>query len=182
MQRLCDPQSNVSAHYVIDLDGTIYQLIAEEYRAWHAGVSFWGDITDINSASIGIELVNCGHEFGYTDFPVPQIDSFCILLADIYNRYNMPPSALVGHSDIAPTRKLDPGEKFPWSLLIQRKLSILPDFIKEIPGTPKNLNPQQTTDLLQKLSHFGYDITDKNAAIMAFYRRFGCLSPIMHNL
>ncbi len=117
LERLADPQSKVSSHYMIDEDGTIYRLVPEEKRAWHAGVAFWRGVRDVNARSIGIELVNPGHEFGYREFPAVQIDALIALLKDIASRYEIMPGSYVGHSDIAPTRKEDPGELFPWRRL-----------------------------------------------------------------
>jgi N-acetylmuramoyl-L-alanine amidase len=117
LQRLSDPESKVSAHYMIDEDGTIYRLVPEEKRAWHAGVAFWRGVRDVNARSIGIELVNPGHEFGYREFPVVQIDALIALLKDIATRHEIMPGNYVGHSDVAPQRKEDPGELFPWRRL-----------------------------------------------------------------
>ncbi len=117
LQRLTDPEAKVSSHYVIDEDGTIYRLVPEEKRAWHAGVAFWRGVRDVNARSIGIELVNPGHEFGYREFPAVQIDALIALLKDIASRYEVMPGNYVGHSDVAPTRKEDPGELFPWRRL-----------------------------------------------------------------
>lgn len=117
LKRLTDPQAKVSAHYVIDEDGTTYRLVPEEKRAWHAGVAFWRGVRDVNARSIGIELVNPGHEFGYRDFPAAQIDALLALLGDIARRHEIMPGNYVGHSDVAPLRKEDPGERFPWHRL-----------------------------------------------------------------
>lgn len=117
LQRLTDPQSKVSSHYMIDEDGTIYRLVPEDKRAWHAGLAFWRGVRDVNARSIGIELVNPGHEFGYREFPVVQLDALIALLKDIASRYEIMPGNYVGHSDVAPTRKEDPGELFPWRRL-----------------------------------------------------------------
>ena len=117
LQRLSDPEAKVSAHYMIDEDGTIYRLVPEDKRAWHAGVSFWRGIRDVNARSIGIELVNPGHEFGYREFPAVQIDALIALLKDMATRHEVMPGNYVGHSDIAPMRKEDPGELFPWRRL-----------------------------------------------------------------
>ena len=119
LQRLCDPQAEVSAHYLIEEDGRVFRLVPEERRAWHAGVSWWKGETDINSASIGIEIVNPGHEFGYRAFPEPQIDAVIGLLDDIRSRWTIANDRIVGHSDVAPDRKTDPGELFPWKRLAQ---------------------------------------------------------------
>lgn len=117
LERLSDPEAKVSAHYMIDEDGTIYRLVPEGKRAWHAGVSFWRGVRDVNARSIGIELVNPGHEFGYREFPVVQIDALLVLLRDIATRHDVLPGNYVAHSDIAPSRKEDPGELFPWRRL-----------------------------------------------------------------
>lgn len=115
--RLCDPDSKVSAHYVVDEDGSILRLVAEERRAWHAGKGGWQGETDCNTASIGIEIVNPGHEFGYRDFPDVQIDAVISLVSDIRSRWTIPDAGIIGHSDLAPERKQDPGERFPWKRL-----------------------------------------------------------------
>ena len=115
--RLSDPPSKVSAHYVVDEDGSILRLVAEERRAWHAGRGAWQGETDCNAASIGIEIVNPGHEFGYRDFPEPQIDAVISLISDIRTSWTIPYARIIGHSDLAPERKQDPGERFPWKRL-----------------------------------------------------------------
>jgi N-acetylmuramoyl-L-alanine amidase len=117
LARMCDPASQVSAHYMIDELGEVYRLVPEERRAWHAGVSFWKGETDINGCSIGIELVNPGHEFGYRDFSHIQTDKLEDLLTEIRGRWDIPDNRILGHSDVAPDRKQDPGEKFPWAKL-----------------------------------------------------------------
>lgn len=114
LTRLCDPESKVSAHYLVEEDGRIFALVPEERRAWHAGVSFWRGSTDINGLSIGIEVVNPGHEFGYRPFPGAQIEAVVTLLGDIRSRWTIPDARILGHSDVAPDRKEDPGELFPW--------------------------------------------------------------------
>ncbi|HEY1473271.1 MAG TPA: N-acetylmuramoyl-L-alanine amidase [Pseudolabrys sp.] len=118
LQRLCAPDSSVSSHYVVFEDGRIVQCVPEERRTWHAGVSSWAGESDINSCSIGIEIVNPGHEFGYSAFPLRQIAAVISICRSIITRRG-PISAdrILGHSDVAPLRKQDPGEKFPWDLL-----------------------------------------------------------------
>lgn len=111
---LCDPRSQVSSHYVVFEDGHVFQLVDESQRAWHAGRSFWRGVTDINSRSIGIEIANPGHEFGYRPFPDRQIEAVIGLCRSIFSRHFIPPHQVVAHSDIAPDRKEDPGELFPW--------------------------------------------------------------------
>nr|WP_281378543.1 N-acetylmuramoyl-L-alanine amidase [Brevundimonas lenta] len=115
--RLRDPEAKVSAHYVVDEDGAILRLVPEERRAWHAGRGVWQGETDCNAASIGIEIVNPGHEFGYRDFPEEQIDAVISLISDIRTRWTIPDARIIGHSDLAPERKQDPGELFPWKRL-----------------------------------------------------------------
>lgn len=117
LERLCDPGAKVSAHYTIDRDGTVYRHVPEDRRARHAGVSYWAGVRDVNSRSIGIEIVNPGHEFGYVPFAEPQIESVIALSQDILARHPIPASRVVGHSDVAPNRKQDPGELFPWNRL-----------------------------------------------------------------
>lgn len=127
LARLCDPEAKVSAHYVVDTDGRITQLVDESRRAWHAGESFWRGITDMNSASIGVEIVNPGHEFGYTPFPPAQIEAVYDLTRFIIKRRKMQPLwAPVGHAEIAPQRKQDPGELFPWKQLAAGGLGFWP--------------------------------------------------------
>lgn len=118
-ERLCDPESKVSAHYLIDKDGQIYQLVDDTHRAWHAGVSSWDGETDINSCSLGIELDNLGHTHGPESFSNGQIQALLSLLAELVNRYKIPPQRILGHSDVAPGRKIDPGPLFPWDILAQ---------------------------------------------------------------
>jgi N-acetylmuramoyl-L-alanine amidase len=120
LARLCAAESKVSSHYVVFEDGRIVQCVPEEKRAWHAGVSFWAGETDINSCSIGIEIVNPGHEFGYGDFPLRQIAATISLCRSIVTRRGpIGAERVLAHSDVAPSRKQDPGEKFPWALLFE---------------------------------------------------------------
>jgi N-acetylmuramoyl-L-alanine amidase len=117
LDRLRDPEAKVSSHYLVEEDGLVFRLVAEERRAWHAGVSFWRGRRNVNGDSIGIEIVNPGHEFGYRPFPEAQIESVIALVADIRTRWEIEDRDIVGHSDIAPSRKEDPGELFPWRRL-----------------------------------------------------------------
>ncbi len=114
---LCNPQSEVSCHYLVHEDGRIVQMVPEASRAWHAGVGSWAGEADINSRSIGIEIVNPGHSLGYPDFPPAQIASVIELCRSIAGRHEVPPERILAHSDTAPGRKADPGEKFPWATL-----------------------------------------------------------------
>ncbi|HEY0414398.1 MAG TPA: N-acetylmuramoyl-L-alanine amidase [Allosphingosinicella sp.] len=164
--RLREPAAKVSAHYVVAEDGQVLRLVAEEKRAWHAGRSWWRGVTDINSASVGIEIVNPGHEFGYRPFPEEQVDALIPLVAGIVARYAIRPAYVVGHSDIAPTRKEDPGELFPWARLARLGLAA------ERPT--RNLMDPRWTDggFLLALERFGYDVRDGKKAVVAFQRRF----------
>lgn len=164
--RLSDPEAKVSCHYLVAEDGTVLRMVDEEKRAWHAGQSWWRGVTDINSASIGIEIVNPGHEFGYRPFAEEQMDALVPLVADIVKRHDIPRANVVGHSDIAPARKQDPGELFDWARLAKLGLAL--------PRPTKNLMDPLWTDsgFLLALERFGYDVRNKDAAIMAFQRRF----------
>ncbi|MCP4329384.1 MAG: N-acetylmuramoyl-L-alanine amidase [Alphaproteobacteria bacterium] len=126
LDRLTDAETGVSAHYMIDEDGTVYRLVAEERRAWHAGRSCWAGEADINSRSIGIELVNPGHEFGYRPFPQAQIAALIDLAGEIIARHPIPRWRVLGHSDVAPSRKLDPGEMFDWPGLAAAGIGVWP--------------------------------------------------------
>jgi N-acetylmuramoyl-L-alanine amidase len=119
LARLRDPEAKVSSHYMVEEDGRVFRLVPEERRAWHAGVSFWKGRDDLNSASVGIEIVNPGHEFGYRPFPEAQIAAVTALVADVRGRWMIDDNRIVGHSDVAPERKDDPGELFPWKRLAE---------------------------------------------------------------
>ena len=166
IERLADPEFKVSAHYVVDEDGQVTRMVAEDKRARHAGVSHWRGITDVNSASIGIEIVNPGHDWGYRPFPEEQMESVIRLVSDIKERYGVTRGNVVGHSDVAPARKRDPGELFPWHQLARLRLAL--------PRPTKNLMDPEWTEggFLLALERFGYDVADRMAAIMAFQRRF----------
>jgi N-acetylmuramoyl-L-alanine amidase len=164
--RLRDPASKVSCHYLVAEDGNVLRMVDEDKRAWHAGRSHWRGVTDINSASIGIEIVNPGHEFGYRDFSEPQVNAVIRLVAGVKDRYSITRGNVVGHSDIAPTRKKDPGERFPWSKLARLRLAL--------PRPTKGLMDPHWNEasFLLALERFGYEVTDPRAAIRAFQRRF----------
>ncbi len=129
LERLCDTVAQVSAHYLVEEDGKIFQLVDETARAHHAGESFWRGERDNNSRSIGIELVNPGHEWGYRAFPDRQIEALIALSQSILSRHTIPQRNIVGHSDVAPSRKADPGELFPWSKLAQYGIGIAPPVV-----------------------------------------------------
>jgi len=150
IERLCDPQAKVSAHYCIEENGTICALVPEARRAWHAGVSWWRGERDINARSIGIELVNPGHEWGYRPFPEKQMAALIELAGDILTRHPIPKRNVVGHSDVAPARKQDPGELFDWRRLAGRGIGLWPDPI-DLPRGMKG------ADALGLLAHIGYD-------------------------
>ena len=166
LDKMTSKEGGVSAHYTVDEDGTIYRHVDEDRRAWHAGVSYWRGMTDLNSASIGIEIVNPGHEFGYRPFPDEQIASVIPLVADIKERHGISRGNVVGHSDIAPARKEDPGELFPWWELAKRRLAL--------PSPTRDLMDPFWTDagFLLALERFGYDVKDPEKAVIAFQRRF----------
>ncbi|MDE2073135.1 MAG: N-acetylmuramoyl-L-alanine amidase [Alphaproteobacteria bacterium] len=127
VERLCDPASQVSAHYTIDTEGTVFAHVPEALRAWHAGVSYWAGARGLNARSIGIELANPGHEFGYVPFPKAQIEALVDLADGIMSRHAIPAARVLGHSDIAPARKQDPGELFPWKGLADFGIGIWPE-------------------------------------------------------
>lgn len=164
--RLRDPEAKVSAHYVVEEDGSVLRLVPEDKRAWHAGRSHWRGLTDVNSASVGIEIVNPGHDHGYRTFRAEQIESVVQLVADIKARHGIGRGDVVAHSDIAPRRKRDPGEFFPWSKLARLRLAL--------PRPTRNLMDPMWSEggFLLALERFGYDVEDRMAAIMAFQRRF----------
>ena len=166
IDRLRDPAAKVSAHYLVAEDGAILRMVAEDKRAWHAGKARWRGIEDVNSASVGIEIVNPGHEFGYRPFMEEQIDALIPLVAGIKERHNITRGNVVGHSDIAPKRKQDPGELFPWNRLAKVRLA-LPR------PTQKLMDPLWSdAGFLIALERFGYDVSDRLAAVIAFQRRF----------
>jgi N-acetylmuramoyl-L-alanine amidase len=159
IRRLCDPTSKVSAHYVVEEDGTVNGLVNEENRAWHAGVSSWRGHTNINQRSIGIEIVNPGHEFGYRSFPEKQMESVTLLCQNILSRHKIPARNVIGHSDIAPARKQDPGELFNWQRLAQSGIGVWPQ--KCAAGMDADY-----------LAQYGYDLSNRASAITAFQRHF----------
>nr|WP_137676388.1 N-acetylmuramoyl-L-alanine amidase [Parerythrobacter lutipelagi] len=167
LERLCDPEASVSAHYLITEEGEVVRLVAEEKRAWHAGLSYWRGHKDVNSASIGIELDHPGHELGYREFSEAQIDALVPLLHRIVKEHDIPRANVVAHSDVAPARKIDPGELFPWDRLAEYGLCL---------PTPEKLEQGDPFDndasFYLALERFGYDITDGHKAVEAFQRRW----------
>lgn len=164
--RLCDPAAEVSAHYLVHRDGQLVQLVAEADRAWHAGQSFWRGERDLNSCSIGIEIGNPGHDWGYRPFPDGQMQAVLALVADIAGRQRIAPAAVLGHSDIAPARKADPGELFPWELLAARGLALAAPVV--VPADPGWSDARFAAEL----HRFGYAVADLRAATVAFQRHF----------
>ena len=161
LARLTDIEHEVSAHYLIEEDGRIFQLVPEAQRAWHAGVSYWRGYKGLNARSIGIELVNPGHNFGYRPFPELQMMALETLALDILARYPIPSRNVVGHSDIAPTRKNDPGELFDWRSLAAKGIGMWP--------ARAATGPRNVMDALETV---GYETLDYSRALAAFQRHF----------
>lgn len=158
LARLCDPAAKVSAHFLIGEDGTLYRLVAEDRRAWHAGAGAWRGGSDVNSRSIGIELQNPGHECGYRDFPAAQIDVLERLCRDLAAKHGIPSRNVIAHSDIAPGRKEDPGERFPWQALAKAGIGLWPR--ERVPDRGPILEPGKTHALIaavqEALGVYGY--------------------------
>jgi N-acetylmuramoyl-L-alanine amidase len=164
LERLCDPECQVSAHYFVEEDGTVFSLVPEDRRAWHAGAGYWRGERDINSRSIGVELVNPGHEWGYRPFPHAQMAAFAALARGIMDRHGISPHRVLAHSDVAPSRKEDPGELFNWRGLAAQGVGFWPDPVAE------------AQDLLAR---FGYEVEptgvlnpQTRVAATAFQRHF----------
>jgi N-acetylmuramoyl-L-alanine amidase len=171
LERLCDPAAKVSAHYTIDEAGTVFHHVAEERRAWHAGASYWAGEASVNNRSIGIELVNPGHEFGYVPFADRQIASLIDLADAVIKRHRIPARRVLGHSDVAPGRKTDPGEFFPWRHLADFGIGTWPSL------SPAGGEGWGEGDISAALSRFGYGVPPQADAslalvIAAFQRHF----------
>jgi N-acetylmuramoyl-L-alanine amidase len=173
LERLSAAEAQVSAHYLVEEDGTVWRLVEETRRAWHAGASRWGAVTDVNGASIGIELVNPGHEWGYRAFPEAQMAALEELCRGILARHPIPARHVLGHSDVAPLRKTDPGELFDWPRLAHAGIGLWPDFA--VAATP----PADVADLQRLLERIGYAVPTGGVlddatrlAIAAFQRHF----------
>lgn len=180
IDRLRDPEAKVSAHYVVEEDGRIFRLVPEERRAWHAGVSFWRGRRNVNGDSIGIEIVNPGHEFGYRAFPEAQVAAVLALTADIRTRWDIEDRDIVGHSDIAPTRKEDPGELFPWKRLAEAGHGLWAE-APPAPGAPIGEGEEGAAvfALQAGLTRLGYELppsgqfdADTAAVVRAFQRHW----------
>lgn len=153
---LCSPHSGVSCHYMIDCEGRIIQMVDEDLRAWHAGVSVWRGESDTNSRSIGIEIHNPGHGKGYPDFPSHQMDAVVALCRDILSRHDIPARHVLAHSDVAPGRKVDPGEKFDWRRLASEDIGL---WVPEVPvGQGEPLAPSDLARFQHLLATFGYGV------------------------
>lgn len=152
---LCNPQSGVSCHYLIDVNGEITQMVSEDMRAWHAGASCWACETDTNSRSIGIEIHNPGHWLGYVDFPQEQMAAVIALAKDILSRHDISPRNVLAHSDVAPGRKIDPGERFDWRLLHEEGIGhwCPPAELDDQP-----LDGAHIAEVQQLLSDYGYAV------------------------
>lgn len=176
------PLARVSSHYVIDPEGAIFGLVPEDQRAWHAGVSFWAGLTEVNHNSIGIEVVNGGHDFGLPAYTDTQIAALITLLTDICARYDLRPHRVVGHSDVAPVRKLDPGEHFPWAKLAAAGVALGPS--APLPATGPVLfglgaEGTEIATLQEALGAIGYGVLvngmfdqQTEDVVKAFHRRF----------
>ena len=177
VRRLLSPKHKVSCHYLIDRKGKILKMVDDNKVAWHAGKSKWKNYNNLNKYSIGIELVNKGHEFGYEKFTISQVNNLIKLCQNLKKKYKIKNSNIVGHSDIAPLRKKDPGEKFPWQKLQRNKIGI---WYKKLKSKPVNLNDKKVKkSFFKNLFKIGYRYFNKKRRtekdiflIEAFQRRF----------
>jgi N-acetylmuramoyl-L-alanine amidase len=178
--RLCNPKSKVSSHFVINQNGKIYRLVRDEQIAWHAGKSCWGKYKNLNKESIGIELVNKGHQYGYTNFKKKQILSLIKICKKLIKKYKIKNKNIVGHSDIAPLRKIDPGEKFPWKQLARKNIGNWHGFEPSLLRKLRNIKILETNDkikFIKNLNNIGYCFAIKKKSfytktIKAFQRRY----------
>jgi len=172
---LCDPAARVSAHYLVEEEGVLWRLVPEARRAFHAGISCWQGESDLNFVSIGVEIVNPGHEWGYRQFPEPQMAAVEALCRDILSRHRIPPYRIVGHSDIAPDRKADPGELFDWPRLARAGIGLWPS---PAPGLShrrgRGVGVVKHAGALADLARIGYCVSTatEQVALAAFQRRF----------
>lgn len=178
---LCAPESQVSSHYLVHEDGRVVQMVRESDRAWHAGKSFWRGVTDVNSHAIGIEIVNPGHEFGYRGFPRRQIAPVIALCRGVIDRHGIVSQRVLAHSDVAPGRKVDPGEKFPWRQLAEAGIGhfVAPSRAGGKPLLGPGDEGAAVEELQSMLSLYGYgiDITGRydeptGVVVAAFQRHF----------
>tara|TARA_B100000029_G_C17383757_1_gene890783 strand:+ start:177 stop:902 length:726 start_codon:yes stop_codon:yes gene_type:complete len=180
LKRLCDPKSKVSCHFLIYQNGKIFRLVDDNQIAWHAGKSCWGKYKNLNKNSIGIELVNKGHKFGYENFNNKQISSLIKITKNLLKKYKIKKNNVVGHSDIAPLRKIDPGEKFPWKILAKKNIGIWhnykPNILIKFRGI-KIFNKKDKKKFKKNLNNIGYCFSKKNKSfhikiVKAFQRRY----------
>lgn len=184
LSRLCDPIAKVSAHYVVDEDGRLYRLVAEDHCAWHAGISAWRGFRNVNEISIGVEIVNPGHEWGYQAFPKKQMEAVAELCKGIIQRHNIAARNVVGHSDVAPQRKTDPGELFDWEWLASKGCGLWPFGAIKLPHKvelmlKEGASGEEVLWMQTSLASYGYgvpltgsfDQLTKNVVI-AFQRHF----------
>lgn len=175
IDRLRDPVAQVSSHYVVDEDGTVFRLVPEDRRAWHAGVSHWRGHAALNARSIGIEIVNPGHEFGYRDFPVLQLAAVCDLCLLILARHTIPARNVVAHSDVAPDRKEDPGERFDWRALAENGVGLWPLDSPDLGTTGAIRDAITLRPIRAALAEIGYRVASEGAldpALSAVLRAF----------
>ena len=178
--RLCDPKFKVSSHFLINQNGKVYRLVQDNRIAWHAGKSCWGKYKNLNKNSIGIELANKGHRFGYTNFKKKQLLSLIKICKSLITKYKIKRRNVVGHSDVAPIRKIDPGEKFPWKELAIKKIGIWhqfkPSFLKKFRKI-KIKKKQEKIKFIKNLNNIGYCFSANNKSLFfkimkAFQRHY----------
>ena len=180
IKKLCDPKSKVSSHYYVKKNGELINLVPDLYEAWHAGKSSWKNLKSLNKYSIGIEITNPGHEHGYREFSLKQINSIKLLLRYLMKKYNINKKCILGHSDISPDRKMDPGEKFPWHELAKNKLCLWHKLdqkkLKKLRKVSLS-SKKDETKFLKNLAKIGYTKTSIKSSnlvklVKAFQRRF----------
>ena len=179
IMRLCNPRSKVSSHFVINQNGKIYRLVEDRHIAWHAGKSCWGRYRKLNKNSIGIELVNKGHQFGYTNFKKNQLLSLIKICKILVKKYKIKKRNIIGHSDIAPLRKIDPGEKFPWKELAYKKIGIWHNCKAKILKKLRKvrISSKFKSEFINSLKKIGYCFNNKKKAnfvkvVKAFQRHY----------
>ena len=180
LSRLCNPKSKVSSHFVINQNGKIYRLVQDNQIAWHAGKSCWAQYKNLNKNSIGIELVNKGHQFGYTNFKKKQLSSLIKICKNLIKKYKIKKKNVIGHSDIAPLRKIDPGEKFPWKQFANNNIGIWhsckPSLLRKYRNI-KILKKKDKINFIKNLNKIGYCFSTKNffffiKTVKAFQRHY----------
>ena len=179
LNKLCSSRSKVSSHIVINRNGKIYRLVKDNQIAWHAGISCWGKYKNLNKNSIGIELINKGHQYGYTNFTKKQILSLVKVCKNLIKKYKIKSKNVVGHSDIAPLRKIDPGEKFPWEKLARYKIGVWHnsnyDLLKKMRKN-KIFRKEDKIKFIKNLKRIGYCAVNKktlfNKTVKAFQRHY----------